>query len=125
MSSPHAAPHYFVPGPSKWPMLAGMSLLATMIGASGWVNGASWGPMLNIAGILPTLMVLYFWFGDAIGESESGKYGKQHRPVLPLVDELVHLLRSDVLRRLLRRAVLCPLDLHAVAGRPRPQVDLA
>jgi len=77
MSSPHAAPHYFVPGPSKWPMAAGISLLVTMIGASGWVNGASWGPVLNIAGILATLLVLYFWFGDAIGESESGKYSKR------------------------------------------------
>ena len=76
MSSPHAVPHYFVPGPSKWPMFAGISLLVTMIGASGWVNGASWGPAMNIAGVLATVLVLYFWFGDAIGESESGKYGK-------------------------------------------------
>ena len=78
MSSPHAAaPYYFVPGPSKWPLFAGMSLLATMIGASGWVNGAAWGPVLNIAGILSMITVLYFWFGDAIGESESGKYNKR------------------------------------------------
>jgi cytochrome c oxidase subunit 3 len=78
MSSPHAAaPYYFVPGPSKWPLFAGISLLVTMIGASGWVNGASWGPILNIAGILSTLLVLYFWFGDAIGESESGQYNKR------------------------------------------------
>jgi cytochrome c oxidase subunit 3 len=78
MSSPHAAaPHYFVPGPSKWPMAAGLSLLVTMIGASAWVNDVSWGPALNIAGILATLMVMYFWFGDAIGESEAGQYGKR------------------------------------------------
>lgn len=78
MSSPHAAaPYYFVPGPSKWPLFAGIALLVTMIGASGWVNGASWGPALNIAGILAVLLVLYFWFGDAIGESESGKYSKR------------------------------------------------
>ncbi|NHZ62122.1 cytochrome c oxidase subunit 3 [Massilia genomosp. 1] len=78
MSSPHAAaPHYFVPGPSKWPMAAGLSLLVTMIGASAWVNDVSWGPALNIAGILSTLLVLYFWFGDAIGESEAGQYGKR------------------------------------------------
>ncbi|QYF94418.1 cytochrome c oxidase subunit 3 [Massilia sp. PAMC28688] len=74
MSSNHAAPYYFVPGPSKWPMFAGISLLVTMIGASGWVNGASWGPAVNIVGILATIAVLYFWFGDAIGESESGQY---------------------------------------------------
>ena len=78
MSSPHAAaPYYFVPGPSKWPLFAGISLLATMIGASGWVNGASWGPAVNIAGILATVLVLYFWFGDAIGESESGQYNNR------------------------------------------------
>jgi cytochrome c oxidase subunit 3 len=78
MSSPHAAaPYYFVPGPSKWPLFAGMSLLVTMIGASGWVNGASWGPAVNIAGILATVLVLYFWFGDAIGESESGQYNSR------------------------------------------------
>ncbi len=78
MSSPHAAaPYYFVPGPSKWPLFAGVSLLVTMIGASGWVNGASWGPAVNIAGILATVLVLYFWFGDAIGESESGQYNSR------------------------------------------------
>ncbi|NHZ97699.1 cytochrome c oxidase subunit 3 [Massilia sp. CCM 8734] len=78
MSSPHAAaPYYFVPGPSKWPMAAGLSLLVTMIGASAWVNDVSWGPALNIAGILATLLVFYFWFGDAIGESEAGQYGKR------------------------------------------------
>jgi cytochrome c oxidase subunit 3 len=75
MSSPHAVPHYFVPGPSKWPLFAGISMLMTMVGAAGWVNGQSWGPMVNIAGILATIIVLYFWFGDAISESESGKYG--------------------------------------------------
>jgi cytochrome c oxidase subunit 3 len=32
-----------VPGPSRWPLLAGMSLLTTMIGASAWVNDVSWG----------------------------------------------------------------------------------
>lgn len=80
MSSTNAAgsaPYYFVPGPSRWPLFAGMSLLATMIGASGWVNGASFGPMLTITGIASTLVVLYFWFGDAIKESESGLYSKR------------------------------------------------
>jgi cytochrome c oxidase subunit 3 len=75
MSLPHNAPYYFVPGPSKWPAVAGTCMLATMIGASGWVNGQPWGPALNIIGILGMLTVLYFWFGDVIGESESGLYG--------------------------------------------------
>ena len=71
------APYYFVPGPSKWPMAAGASMLATMVGASGWVNDAPWGPALNLCGIAAMLVVLYFWFGDAIGESEAGQYSQR------------------------------------------------
>ncbi|MYM34153.1 cytochrome c oxidase subunit 3 [Duganella sp. FT94W] len=72
-----AAPYYFVPGPSRWPLLAGLSLLVTMIGASAWVNDVSWGPAANGIGILGTLTVLYFWFGDAIKESEGGLYSQR------------------------------------------------
>ena len=68
------APYYFVPGPSKWPVLMGTALLVTMAGASAWVNGIGWGKAVNLAGILASLVVLYYWFGDAIAESESGLY---------------------------------------------------
>lgn len=78
MSAQHAnAPYYFVPGPSRWPAAAGMSLLTLMLGASAWVNDASWGSYLTWAGLLGFLFVLYKWFGDAIGESESGMYNKR------------------------------------------------
>lgn len=72
-----SAPYYFVPGPSKWPVLAGASLLVTMIGAAAWVNGVSWGSIVNIAGVLALLVVLYNWFGDAISESEGGLYSNR------------------------------------------------
>ena len=68
------APYYFVPGPSKWPVLMGTALLVTMAGASAWVNGYGFGKPLNFIGILSALTVLYFWFGDAIAESEGGLY---------------------------------------------------
>ena len=71
------APYYFVPGPSKWPVLAGASLLVMMAGASGWVNGYGWGAPANIIGLLAFLVVLYKWFGDAIAESESGLYSNR------------------------------------------------
>ncbi len=75
MSTPHAnAPYYFVPGPSQWPVLAGASLLLTMAGAAAWVNGIPWGMYANLAGILGFLVVLYYWFGQAISESEGGLY---------------------------------------------------
>ncbi|MDO8305663.1 cytochrome c oxidase subunit 3 [Herminiimonas sp.] len=78
MSAQHAnAPYYFVPGPSRWPVTAGISLLIMMAGASAWVNDIAWGPYLNAAGLIGFLVVLYKWFGEAIGESESGMYNKR------------------------------------------------
>ncbi len=71
------APYYFVPGPSQWPILAGASLLVTMVGATGWVNGMAWGQYLNIGGIIAFLIVLYKWFGQSIAESESGLYSQR------------------------------------------------
>ncbi len=67
-------PYYFVPDSSKWPVLAGLSLLITMAGASAWVNGVSWGMTVNMIGLISFLVVLYFWFGDSIAESEGGLY---------------------------------------------------
>ena len=78
MSAPHAtAPYYFVPGPSKWPMLGGISLLVMMLGASAWVNDLAWGPYVNTLGLVGFLAVMYYWFGDAIGESEKGLYNER------------------------------------------------
>ena len=75
MTSQHGkAPYYFVPNPSQWPVLAGLSLLITMAGASAWVNGVSWGMTVNMIGLLSFIAVLYKWFGAAIAESESGLY---------------------------------------------------
>jgi len=77
MSSSQTAPHYYVPGPSRWPLCAGISMLVTMAGASGWVNGMPWANVVCLLGIVAMLTVLYFWFGEAIRESESGLYGKR------------------------------------------------
>jgi cytochrome c oxidase subunit 3 len=79
MSAQHAnAPYYFVPGPSRWPLVAGISTAVVMLGASGWVNERSWGPYVNFR--RPDRLswyVLYHWFGDAIKESEGGMYNKR------------------------------------------------
>jgi cytochrome c oxidase subunit 3 len=75
-SSTHAStPHYFVPGPSRHPAFAAFGLFFVILGAGQWVNGVEWGKYSLFFGLAWWLGVLYQWFGDAIGESESGKYG--------------------------------------------------
>ena len=67
-------PYYYVPGPSRHPMMAATGLFFVALGAGQWVNGASWGPYSVALGIVWWLVVLKQWFGDAIRESESGQY---------------------------------------------------
>ena len=40
------APYYFVPGPSKWPLVGGIALTFFGFGLASWFNGASFGPYL-------------------------------------------------------------------------------
>ncbi len=71
------APYYFIPHPSRHPIMAGLALLFFAGGMSLWVNHYAIGPWCVLAGVLSLLVVLYFWFGDAISESEGGQYSKR------------------------------------------------
>ncbi len=71
------APYYFVPEPSPHPVRAAFGLFWIILGAGQWVNGVSWGKWSLFAGLLFLFYVLFNWFGDAIGESVSGKYGRK------------------------------------------------
>ena len=69
-----AAPHYFVPGPSRHPAMAALGLFFVILGAGQWVNGRGWGAWSLLLGLAIWLYTLYSWFGDAIRESEGGLY---------------------------------------------------
>ena len=68
-------PYYFVPGPSRHPMMAATGLFFVILGAGQWVNGASWAPYALAFGLVWWLVVLKQWFTEAISESEGGLYG--------------------------------------------------
>ena len=70
-----AAPHYFVPAPSAYPILASTGLFFVILGGSQWINGADWGAISLAAGMAMWLATLFFWFSESIRESESGLYG--------------------------------------------------
>ena len=68
------APYYYVPGPSRHPVMASIGLFFVILGAGQWVNGSSWAPYALAFGLVWWLVVLKQWFSQAIGESESGLY---------------------------------------------------
>ncbi len=68
------APYYFVPAPSRFPVMAALGLLLVIYGASRWINGAGWGAYSVAAGLLLWAFTLQQWFRQAISESEGGLY---------------------------------------------------
>lgn len=82
MSASHSvhvkeAPYYYVPADSAHPVRTSICLLAMGLGAATWVNDVSWGKWLLLAGFLGLITSLYYWFGDAIQESEAGLNSKR------------------------------------------------
>jgi cytochrome c oxidase subunit III len=69
-----AAPHYFIPSPSRHPVLVAAAMLLVIFGAGQWVNGASWGKFFVFGGLAMWAVIMFQWFSQAIGESEGGLY---------------------------------------------------
>jgi cytochrome c oxidase subunit 3 len=67
-------PYYFVPAPSRHPVMAATGLFFVILGAGQWVNGHGWGAYSLLAGLLLWAFTLQQWFSQAIGESEGGLY---------------------------------------------------
>jgi len=72
-----STPYYFVPTPSRHPVLVSVGMLLVIFGAGNWVNGAGWGAWVLLAGLVVWLTVLFQWFSEAIHESESGLYSER------------------------------------------------
>jgi cytochrome c oxidase subunit III len=70
-------PYYFVPGPSRHPVMAAFGLFFVILGAGQWVNGSEWAPYAVAFGLVWWLVVLKQWFSDAIHESQSGMYSER------------------------------------------------
>ena len=73
-STTGSTPYYFVPEPSRHPAMASFGLLAVIFGAAQWINSVNWGMYFVLFGMLWLFVVLFQWFRQAIGESESGRY---------------------------------------------------
>jgi len=72
---PGRAPYYYVPAPSRFPVMAASGLFLVILGAAQWVNGVDWGQWSVLLGLLLWAFTMQGWFRQAISESESGLYG--------------------------------------------------
>jgi cytochrome c oxidase subunit III len=78
-SNEHSAavgtPHYYVPQPSRHPVMMAIGLFFVILGAGQWINSVDWGKYSLFFGLAWVFVVLFQWFRDAVAESESGLYG--------------------------------------------------
>src|SRR5471032_756594 len=75
--------HYYVPAQSKWPIIATVGMLITMVGLGTWFNDMkaarpdSHGPWIFFVGGLLVAYMMFGWFGTVIKESRAGLYSAQ------------------------------------------------
>ncbi len=68
---------YYLPEPSRWPIVGSIGLFLMAFGAVLTMNSVSGGWYVLLAGAAVIIYMMFGWFGTVIGESESGKYNKQ------------------------------------------------
>lgn len=73
MSQSHSG--YYLPEPSKWPLVGSVGLFTMLGGLAHLLHGGS--PIFMIAGSLIVLYMMFGWFGTVIRESEKGVYNSQ------------------------------------------------
>jgi cytochrome c oxidase subunit 3 len=71
---PGSTPYYFVPAPSKYPVLVATGMFFVILGAGQWINGHGWGAYSLLLGLVIWLSVMFQWFSTAIAEDRSGLY---------------------------------------------------
>ena len=77
-ATPHgAAPYYFVPAPSSFPVQTAVGFFFIILGAGQWINGHGWGAYSLLLGVVIWLSTLYRWFSTAIAEDRAGLYSQR------------------------------------------------
>ena len=75
MSDSHGA--YFIPEPSRWPIVGTLALFTSFIGGAIMLNGSHFGTFILGLGVAAVIYMFSGWFSDVIGESLAGNYNKQ------------------------------------------------
>ena len=73
----HAAGGYYLPEPSKWPLVGSIGLFASTGGFAMYLTDHSAGMWVMLAGLLILAYMMFGWFGTVIRESQGGLYNDQ------------------------------------------------
>lgn len=68
---------YFIPDPSRWPIVATVVLFVCFVGAAIMLNGSTFGILILGMGLGGIIYMFSGWFADVIDESLKGKYNEQ------------------------------------------------
>ena len=68
---------YFIPEPSRWPLVGSFALFLTFVGVSSMLNGSAFGTFVTGIGFAIIVYMFSGWFADVISESLKGSYSKQ------------------------------------------------
>lgn len=68
---------YFIPEPSRWPIIGTLALFVSFVGGGIMLNGSGFGAFILGLGIASIVYLFAGWFSDVISESLSGNYNKQ------------------------------------------------
>jgi len=68
---------YFIPEPSRWPIVGTLALFVSFVGAAIMLNGSGFGTFIFGLGIAAVVYMFAGWFTDVIGESLQGVYNNQ------------------------------------------------
>jgi cytochrome c oxidase subunit 3 len=68
--------NYYLPEPSKWPVIAVTGIFTLLLGVILWANGVNAGNIIIPVGFALILFLFYGWFRDVINENLSGKYNE-------------------------------------------------
>ncbi len=68
---------YYLPEPSKWPIIGSIGIFTLLFGVINWLHQVSAGPYIALAGLAIILYMVFGWFGAVIHENLTGLHNKQ------------------------------------------------
>jgi len=68
---------YYIPHATRWPIITSIGLFILLGGLSVLLNGGDIGKWAAFAGAAIVIAMIFRWFSEVVGESESGTYNLQ------------------------------------------------